>query len=111
MKLRVTNCAGLFVTLETTPVLFDENLPVAGQVKDGLDFTSDLLWFNDTSKIEGMNLSVRFFNYWYLFFKSISQILKVDYFLKKTHALKVHVHEGMAQVLFYMRIFSKAFVT
>lgn len=111
MKLRVTNCAGLFVTLETTPVLFDENLPVAGQVKDGLDFTSDLLWFNDTSKIEGMNLSVRFVIYWYLFLKSISQILKVDYFLKKTHALKVHVHEGMAQVLFYMRIFSKAFVT
>ena len=76
VKLRVTNCAGLFVTLETTPVLFDENLPVAGQVKDGLDFTSDLLWFNDTSKIEGMNLSVRFVFYWYLFLKSRRQILK-----------------------------------
>ena len=95
MKLRVTNCAGLSVTLETTPVLFDENLPVAGQVKDGLDFTSDLLWFNDTSKIEGMNLSVRFVIYWYLFLKSRGQILKI--LNKCMH--KVHkVHEDMAQV-------------
>jgi hypothetical protein len=34
-------------------VLFDETLPLAGQVKDGVDFTKDLLWFNDTTKIEG----------------------------------------------------------
>lgn len=60
VKLRVTNCAGLFVTLETTPVLFDETLPVAGQVKDGLDFTSDLLWFNDTTKIEGIQCCYTF---------------------------------------------------
>lgn len=60
VKLRVTNCAGLFVTLETTPVLFDETLPLPGQVKDGLDFTSDLLWFNDTTKIEGIQCCYTF---------------------------------------------------
>lgn len=55
VKLRVTNCAGLFVIVQTPPVLFDETLPLAGQVKDGVDFESDLLWFNDTTKIEGVH--------------------------------------------------------
>ncbi|XP_062596534.1 uncharacterized protein LOC134257978, partial [Saccostrea cucullata] len=53
VKLRVTNCAGISSTANTPPVLLDYTKPIAGVVKDGKDYQTDVLWFSDTTEVYG----------------------------------------------------------
>lgn len=53
VKLRVINCAGLSVVIESPPVFVDFTLPSPGVVKNGINFQSDRLWFYDPTFCQG----------------------------------------------------------
>lgn len=52
--MRVKNCAGLSVELHSPPILIDKTVPSSGVVKDGSDFSSDVLWVNDNTNVTGL---------------------------------------------------------
>lgn len=70
--MRVKNCAGLFVELQSPPVLIDRTTPQSGVVKDGPDFLSDVLWVNDNTKVTGSCLLSLFIEKKYIVLFSIS---------------------------------------
>lgn len=51
--LRVTNRAGLKVTIISSPVLFDMSQPIPGRVSDGDNFLDDLVWTGNQNSIKG----------------------------------------------------------
>ena len=54
VELRIYNNAGLISHSQTSPVLFDNTRPSAGKVVEGINFRDDVVWWGETSSIEGM---------------------------------------------------------
>ncbi|XP_033763071.1 uncharacterized protein LOC117344449 isoform X3 [Pecten maximus] len=53
VKLKVTNGAGLYVTVTSSPILYDKSFATEGRVSDGLDFQNDGVWFNKKTSMTG----------------------------------------------------------
>ena len=53
VKFIVTNQAGLSISKESAPILFDSSQPTAGHVVDGVDFINDKVWFGSSTTISG----------------------------------------------------------
>ncbi|XP_076087285.1 uncharacterized protein LOC143057777 [Mytilus galloprovincialis] len=53
VQIKVTNEAGLSITEESSPVLYDSSKPASGTIVDGLDFTTPQVWFSSTQTITG----------------------------------------------------------
>jgi hypothetical protein len=56
VKFIVTNQAGLSISKESAPILFDSSQPTAGHVVDGVDFINDKVWFGSSTTISGDNI-------------------------------------------------------
>ena len=54
VKIDIVNKAGLVSHHESSPVLFDDSIPVAGLVVEGANYTDDIVWWGEPSYIEGI---------------------------------------------------------
>ena len=54
VKINIVNTAGLVSHQETSPVLFDDSLPLAGHVVEGKNYTDDIVWWGATDYFEGI---------------------------------------------------------
>ena len=53
VKLQVINQAGLSGKDETSPVLFDDSMPLAGKVVEGIDYRNDVVFWGATDHVQG----------------------------------------------------------
>ncbi|KAK6174798.1 hypothetical protein SNE40_013376 [Patella caerulea] len=58
VRITVENKAGLIITEETNPVLYDVSDPIPGRVVDGTNFRKDVVWAKSTSTVKGTILQL-----------------------------------------------------